>query len=286
MGNVSLDEIGQGISTAWQSDRIDQLTAAGDFAGAQAIRTQNVLGIASLAVGGEGLIAGATEVSGSFARTAAMGTRLAAEELADSRTAQIAGAMIEKRLYQAGAGPVYMMPPDFTVAATENVLVQDPDAAVAARLQELTAEGYGVQRHGAGVTGQQLIDRAVEGLDPMTGSTVDGVHGGTHQYAQNATKVLSDEAYVYAEHYARNSQQFLDATGASMTGRAQVELPLSDIFGDDFRGYVYGVTRYGSKAAPTGYGDTLFSNDAYMIVRYKQDAGGVWRFNTMFPQPE
>ncbi|WP_459204014.1 DNA/RNA non-specific endonuclease [Ralstonia pseudosolanacearum] len=121
MGNVSLDEIGQGISTAWQSDRIDQLTAAGDFAGAQAIRTQNVLGIASLAVGGEGLIAGAAEVSGSFARTAAMGTRLAAEEFADSRTAQIAGAMIEKRLYQAGAGPVYMMPPDFTVAAPASV---------------------------------------------------------------------------------------------------------------------------------------------------------------------
>ncbi|MBX9432000.1 hypothetical protein ACI2UZ_08050 [Ralstonia nicotianae] len=120
MGNVSLDEIGQGISAAWQSDRIDQLNAAGDFAGAQAIRTQNVLGIASLAVGGEGLVAGAADASVSLARTAAMGTRLAAAELADSRTAQLAGAMIEKRLYQVGAGPVYMMPPDFTVAPPES----------------------------------------------------------------------------------------------------------------------------------------------------------------------
>ncbi|MFV8638620.1 LysM peptidoglycan-binding domain-containing protein [Ralstonia pseudosolanacearum] len=77
MGNVSLDEVGQGISTAWQSDRIDQLKAAGDFAGAQAIRTQNVLGIVSLAAGGEGLIAGVADASVSFARTAAMGTRLA-----------------------------------------------------------------------------------------------------------------------------------------------------------------------------------------------------------------
>lgn len=117
MGNVSLDEIGQGISTAWQSDRIDQLKAAGDFAGAQAIRTQNMLGIASLAVGGEGLIAGATEVGGSFARTAAMGTRLAAEEIADSRTAQLAGTMLEKGMYRMGVGPAYMMSPDFTVAA-------------------------------------------------------------------------------------------------------------------------------------------------------------------------
>ncbi|MGC5935106.1 HNH endonuclease, partial [Ralstonia pseudosolanacearum] len=121
MGNVSLDEIGQGISTAWQSDRIDQLKAAGDYAGAQAIRTQNVLGIASLAVGGEGLVAGAAEASSSLARTAAMGTRLAAEEFADSRTAQLAGAMIERRLYQVGAGPAYMMPPDFTVAPPESV---------------------------------------------------------------------------------------------------------------------------------------------------------------------
>jgi len=121
MANVSLDEVGQAISTAWQSDRIDQLKAAGDFAGAQAIRTQNVLGIASLAVGGEGLIASAAEVGGSLGRTAAMGTRLAAEQFADSRTAQIAGAMIEKRLYQTGAGPVYMMPPDFTIAASEGV---------------------------------------------------------------------------------------------------------------------------------------------------------------------
>jgi hypothetical protein len=157
---------------------------------------------------------------------------------------------------------------------------------VQARLQELIAEGHGVQRHGAQVTGVQLEGRAVEGLDPMTGIRVDGVHGGTHQYAQHATKVVSDEAYVFAENYGRSSQQFIDATTASTTGRAQLEIPLKEIYGDDFRDFVSGVTRYGPKAAPTGFGDTIFSNDAYMIVRYKQNPMGGWDFNTMFPQPE
>jgi hypothetical protein len=157
---------------------------------------------------------------------------------------------------------------------------------VQARPQELITEGHGVQRHGAQVTGAKLQGRAVEGLDPMTGTWVDGVHGGTHQYAQHATQVVSDEAYVFAENYGRSSQQFIDATTASTTGRAQLEIPLREIYGDDFRNFVSGVTRYGPKAAPTGSGNTIFSDDAYMIIRYKQSPSGTWNFNTMFPQPE
>ena len=161
--------------------------------------------------------------------------------------------------------------------------VVDP---VQARLLELTAQGHGVQRHGAQVTEFQMQGRAVEGLDPMTGTSIDGVHGGTHQYAQHATKVVSDEAYVFAENYGRNSQQFLDKTAASMTGRVQLEVPLQEIYGEDFRNFVTGVTRYGPKASPTGFGNTIFSDDAYMVIRYKQSPSGAWEFNTMFPQPE
>jgi len=157
---------------------------------------------------------------------------------------------------------------------------------VQGRLQELISEGHGVQRHGAQVTDFQLRGRAVEGLDPMTGTTVDGVHGGTHQYAQHATKVVSDEAYVYAENYARNSQQFVDATVSSTTGRAELKIPLKEVYGDDFREFVYGVTRYGSKTAPTGSGNTIFTDNAHMVIRYKQSSSGDWLFNTMFPQPE
>jgi hypothetical protein len=154
------------------------------------------------------------------------------------------------------------------------------------RLQQLITEGHGVQRHGAQVTRDQLIDRAMYGKDPMTGTTVDGVHGGVHQYAQHATKVTSDPAYVHAENYARNSQQFIDATTSSTTGRAQVEIPLKDIFVDDFSGDVFGITREGPKNAPTGYTETIFDQGSSMIVRYKQNSTGDWVFNTMFPQPK
>jgi len=124
------------------------------------------------------------------------------------------------------------------------------------------------------------------GKDPMTGTTVDGVHGGVHQYAQHATKVTSDSAYVHAENFARNSQEFIDATTSSITGRAQVEIPLKDIFGSNFSGNVFGITRQGSKIAPTGYTETVFGPNSSMIVRYKQNTAGEWIFNTMFPQPK
>lgn len=116
MGNVSLDEIGQRGSNALQLDRIDKLKAAGDYVGAQMIRTENALGIASLAVGGEGLVVGAVDLGSSLGRTAAIGTRLAAEEAAASRTMQIAGAKFEEFNYRYGVGPRYMMEPDFRVA--------------------------------------------------------------------------------------------------------------------------------------------------------------------------
>jgi len=154
------------------------------------------------------------------------------------------------------------------------------------RLQQLINEGHGVQRHGAQVTRDQLIDRAVYGKDPITGTTIDGVHGGEHQYAQHATKVTSEPAYVYAENYARSSQQFIDVTNSSTTGRAQVEIPLKDIFGDNFTGNVFGITRQGPKTAPSGYTETVFGQDSTMIVRYKQNSKGDWIFNTMFPQPK
>jgi hypothetical protein len=153
------------------------------------------------------------------------------------------------------------------------------------RMNELELQGHGVQRHGPNITEQQLIDRVVLGHDPMTGTAVDGVHGGAHGYAAHATKVNTPEAYVYAEDYARNSQQFSDAVAAATVPRIEVQVPLKDLYGDNFREYVTGVSRYGAKSAPAGYGHTTFSDNAYMAVRYKQDASGAWVFNTMFPQP-
>ncbi|PWB29856.1 hypothetical protein DCO49_00360 [Stenotrophomonas sp. SPM] len=164
-----------------------------------------------------------------------------------------------------------------------------PNAAemvIEVQMRRLTAEGHGVQRHGPQVTRNQLYQRVVEGLDPMTGTRVDGVHGGQHRYAEHATKMNSDAAYVMAESHARSSRSFRDLTmNPPPSGRIQVEIPLSDVFGSDFRDHVFGISRYGTKNNPLGAGPTQFSNDAYAIVRYKQDPAGAWLFDTMFPQP-
>jgi hypothetical protein len=55
------------------------------------------------------------------------------------------------------------------------------------RLDELRNHGpgaHGVQRHEGEVTAKQLEDRCLHGKDPMTGSTVDGVHGHDHGYGK------------------------------------------------------------------------------------------------------
>jgi len=139
MGNVSLDEVGQRGSNALQLDRIEKLTAAGDYVGAQMIRTQNALGIASLAVGGEGLVVGAVDLGSSLGRTASIGTRLAAEEAAASRTMQIAGAKIEEFNYRLGFTR-YVVEPDFRVAPPKSVAnIAEEGALPALQRSEITA---------------------------------------------------------------------------------------------------------------------------------------------------
>ena len=85
------------------------------------------------------------------------------------------------------------------------------DAEVQKSMQELAAEGHGPQRHGPEITEAQLTARAVEKKDPMTGSTVDGVHGGDHKCGKNATKVNSAEDYVHADEHLRSSSDFENA---------------------------------------------------------------------------
>ncbi|MBP8006145.1 MAG: hypothetical protein KAZ18_04540 [Acinetobacter sp.] len=169
--------------------------------------------------------------------------------------------------------------------ATGFVWAENPKV-INKKLQDLIKQGHGVQRHGPDVTDQQLLERVVQGMDPMTGTRIDGGHGGAHQYAAHATKVKTAEAYVYAENFARNSEQFIEAVNTARLNRIEVQIPLKDIYGSDFREYVSGVTRYGNKNTPQGYGYTQFSDNSYMAVRYKQDVSGKWIFNTMFPQPE
>ena len=76
------------------------------------------------------------------------------------------------------------------------------------------AKAHTPQRHEGDVTDQQLQDRALHGIDPMTGTTEDGVRiGRRHRYGQHATRVTSEPAYVQGDDHLRRSPQFEAARG-------------------------------------------------------------------------
>ncbi|MBT0771871.1 hypothetical protein KIH74_23215 [Kineosporia sp. J2-2] len=166
------------------------------------------------------------------------------------------------------------------------------EVRIAERLEELRRDGHGPQRHGSGVTGQQLLDRALYWIDPMTGTTTDGDHGGQHLCGREATKILTDADYVSAEEFVRGSAAFEQKRNEAETAhnsRLQVLVPLSDIFGPAYRQHVSGIRRTGSKTKPTGdpQGSSPpvpvdFSGGSMKAI-YTRRADGIWRLKTMYP---
>ena len=157
------------------------------------------------------------------------------------------------------------------------------------RLQKLREEGHGPQRHGGQITQDQLKDRAMHGKDPLTGTTIDGVHGGTHNYSKNATKINSDKSYVSGENKLRTSDEFKQKIAdAENNGENKVIIEnqkLEDIYGPRYKDHVSGQTRQGTKNNPTGTTPTDFT-DGTMKGIYTKDANtGKWNLTTMYPDP-
>jgi hypothetical protein len=161
--------------------------------------------------------------------------------------------------------------------------------AVNKRLNQLGNEGHGPQRHGPKVTDQQLQDRAMNGIDPMSGTTTDAVTGQPHKYSKNATKINEAKDYVKGEEHVRESQTFKDKVAdADANGKDRVvvdDSKLEDIYGHDYQDKVSGKTRTGTKNNPTGTVDTDFT-DGHMVAVYdKNPATGQWELTTMYPDP-
>jgi hypothetical protein len=121
---------------------------------------------------------------------------------------------------------------------------------VSERIRQLTKQGHGPQRHEGQVTNDQLRARAVEGKDPVTGTTEDAYlkqpdgTPETHKYGRHATKVNSEEAYVNADDYLRSSAEFkAEAAGKNVGDRIAVEKSLEEIYGPDYKYNVSGVMR-------------------------------------------
>lgn len=117
------------------------------------------------------------------------------------------------------------------------------------RFYELINEGHGPQRHEGAVTREMLVDRVLEGIDPMTGTRMDGVTGGAHRRRQTATRITTEDAYVAADAVIRRSPDFQTAVTRAQAnpnandGVFRVRLPISDVLGSNYRNLVEGVRR-------------------------------------------
>ena len=166
---------------------------------------------------------------------------------------------------------------------------------VGARYGELKAEGHAVDRHGEQVTERQLDERAVEGKDPITGTTDDAIKknaDGTpklHNYGKDATKFKSKEALIKAEEYVKNSKAYKDELDeATLNGGSKIvikDIKLEDVYGANYKNEVFGKTRVGSKNNPTGVTETDFTDGTIRAV-FEKDTSGKWSLETIFPEPK
>jgi hypothetical protein len=170
----------------------------------------------------------------------------------------------------------------------------DKAAEAAARLTELRDEGHGPQRHHdptneqlAARMGDPILDpqtgqpelkgnghvKAQNHIDPMTGTTVDGVHGGMHRCGDYATRFDSAEDYVAADRFMRSRVS---------DNQPVVKAPISDVLGPDGHDRVTGY--YRDPAAPGELKPVDFTGGNIVAV-YNRDVNGTLTLYTMYPDP-
>jgi hypothetical protein len=98
------------------------------------------------------------------------------------------------------------------------------------------------------------------------------------------TRFKSNEAFVNAEAYIRNSTDFDSALATATNGRFQVDIPSEQVLGANYLDHLEGVTRLGSKNNPTGGQPTDFTGAA-IRARYRIDTSGQIKLTTMYPEP-
>ena len=133
-------------------------------------------------------------------------------------------------------------------------------AATIDRYNALDAQGHGVSRHGAHLDRQMLEDRTVSGIDPITGTSVDGLRSTPgnpvpHTAPRNATSFTSVEGFVQAERNVRASQSYRDARDTALANGQtsfRVDIPAGDALGPGYLDAVQGQTRVGSVRNPQG----------------------------------
>jgi hypothetical protein len=169
----------------------------------------------------------------------------------------------------------------------------DTSPEVVKRMAELRTEGHGPQRH-VDITRMEMHGRlgtptfnpngtvrldangfveSTRKLDPMTGTTTDGVTGRQHRCEPIVTRFDSPAEFVQAEAYLRQR--------TNETGAFDARVPISEIFGADppkLTGY------YLDPADPSHYREVDFTGGT-VFAAYSLDANGDRKLDTLFCEP-
>lgn len=172
----------------------------------------------------------------------------------------------------------------------------DVDPETTERIQEMRAEGHGVQRH-LDSTDQQAINRLGEPvrddtgapelktsgqvkvednskIDPMTGSNTDGVSGGEHKCAKETSTFDSAEDYAAADAHAR---ELLKGETVPVG-----EFPISDVLGSDGHERIKCYTL----DPQTGDPQRVDLEGGSIKAVYEHGADGKLHFVTMYAMPK
>lgn len=189
-----------------------------------------------------------------------------------------------------------------TTAEDDNLGVSKPGREIdqspetAARLSELRNEGHGPQRHhdptddqltarmgdpvfdpdtGKPKVNEQGFVEAENYVDPITGTTQDGVHPDkTHKCGDYAARFDSGDDFVAADRFMR------DRIGAG--GSPVQRVPIEDVLGpqghERMSGYSHDPETPGKMNPADFEGGTVFA-------LYKRGADGELKLHTMYPDP-
>ena len=159
---------------------------------------------------------------------------------------------------------------------------------VSRRFADLSTQGHGPQRHEGAVTRAMLEARVLRGIDPMTGTRIDGETGRPHFAVSSASRFTTPEAFVAAESYVRRTSDYRSSRDATLfdtdyrDGYFEVALPIEDVLGRDLLVAVEGVVRIGPRGNPQGVAEMNFDG-GLVIARFRIAADGEPRLITMFP---
>ncbi|WP_254605713.1 hypothetical protein [Pseudoalteromonas sp. JC28] len=168
--------------------------------------------------------------------------------------------------------------------------------SVSEQIKRLDMEGHAPARHGGPnrVTKKQLVDRALRGKDPASGTIYDAYRKNPdgspalHRVGKNASAFSSDEALVRADSFVRNSEAFKHTLAIAQAKNKRimsaVEVSLEDVFGENYRDFVRGVSRLGSKKNPIGYELIDFSQGKVKAI-YLRNGNNV-TLHTLYPEPK